>query len=159
MIPLKLIHHIPGWLIPSASSFIWYCIIDTHIHHDIISSGRIIWLQLCQWCNPEEYGNKNRKNLQRTIIFSTAETWFPLKYVHSITSSVVIWANMGPIWDHQDPGGPCWPHEPCYQGSLFFQWKNHFPENDNWWIHENRLCSARDSTICWQMPSFSLASP
>ena len=25
---------------------------------------------------------------------------------------------VGPIWGRQDPGGPCWPHEPCYLGYL-----------------------------------------
>ena len=35
----------------------------------------------------------------------------------SSPDSKVHGAHMGPTWG-QDPGGPCWPHKPCYQGVL-----------------------------------------
>ena len=36
------------------------------------------------------------------------------KYKHMVWHA---WANVGPTWGCQDPGGPpCWPHDPCYLG-------------------------------------------
>ena len=39
-------------------------------------------------------------------------------HVIIIPDSKVHGAHMGPTWGRQGPDGPpCWPHEPCYQGS------------------------------------------
>ena len=51
-----------------------------------------------------------------------SQVWFR----YALPDSKVHGANMGPTWVLSAPDGPpCWPHEPCYQGSpveALFTW-------------------------------------
>ena len=58
--------------------------------------------------------------IQNTIFRTDVFTWMSLKSI-DITTQIAKF--MGQHWVHLGPVGPrwapCWPHEPCYQGSVY----------------------------------------
>ena len=58
-----------------------------------------------------ENKNKDNDNNNKNISNDNTLCWgtYPDNNIHG--------DNVGPTWGRQDPGAPCWPHEPGYLGS------------------------------------------